>query len=40
MLRPERRADSRKYEKSPDGWEETSQVNALSTAMLELLLLP
>ena len=30
----------RKYEKSPDGWEETLQVNALSTALLALLLLP
>ncbi|MCJ1243534.1 hypothetical protein MMC30_000731 [Trapelia coarctata] len=30
----------RKYEKSPDGWEETLQVNALSAALLALLLLP
>lgn len=30
----------RKYEKSPEGWEETLQVNALSTALLALLLTP
>jgi len=30
----------RRYGKSPDGWEETLQVNALSTALLALLLLP
>lgn len=29
-----------KYEKSPYGWEETLQVNVLSTALLGLLLLP
>jgi NAD(P)-dependent dehydrogenase (short-subunit alcohol dehydrogenase family) len=28
------------YEKSPDGWEETLQVNTLSTVLLGLLLLP
>jgi NAD(P)-dependent dehydrogenase (short-subunit alcohol dehydrogenase family) len=30
----------RKYVKSPDGWEETLQVNILSTTLLALLLLP
>ncbi|OAL71975.1 short-chain dehydrogenase/reductase [Trichophyton violaceum] len=30
----------RKYTLTPDGWEETLQVNALSTALLGLLLLP
>jgi NAD(P)-dependent dehydrogenase (short-subunit alcohol dehydrogenase family) len=29
-----------KYEKTPDGWEETLQVNVLSTALLGLLLVP
>ncbi len=28
------------YEKSPDGWEETLQVNTLSTTLLGLLLIP
>ena len=30
----------KRYEKSPTGWEQTIQVNALSTVMLALLLLP
>jgi NAD(P)-dependent dehydrogenase (short-subunit alcohol dehydrogenase family) len=29
-----------KYEKTPDGWEETMQVNALGTALLGLMLVP
>jgi NAD(P)-dependent dehydrogenase (short-subunit alcohol dehydrogenase family) len=31
---------NREYHQSPEGWEETLQVNTLSTSMLALLLLP